>query len=93
MLRWSLPSSPLDPLDEECIDEEVLHALGWYWLAEAGVDGLAAPGSTASDADLTRAEAPASRAPVVQAAAHVPALVGIGVLRTETPPGTHAAQR
>jgi 4-hydroxy-tetrahydrodipicolinate synthase len=76
-----LSAFPLTPLDEDGLHEAAFARLVTR-LAAAGVDSIAALGSTGSYAYLTREERARVARIAVQAAGGVPVIVGIGALRT-----------
>lgn len=76
-----LSAFPLTPLDEVGLHKAAFTRLVTR-LASAGVDSIAALGSTGSYAYLTRDERARIARIAVQAAAGTPVIVGIGALRT-----------
>lgn len=76
-----LSAFPLTPLDEDGLHKAAFTRLVTR-LAAAGVDSIAALGSTGSYAYLTREERSKIARIAVQAAAGTPVIVGIGALRT-----------
>lgn len=76
-----LSAFPLTPLNESGIDEAAFARLVER-LADAGVDSIAALGSTGSYAYLTQAERMRVAQLAVEHAGDVPVMIGIGALRT-----------
>jgi 4-hydroxy-tetrahydrodipicolinate synthase len=77
-----LSAFPLTPLDEGGVDESAFARLVSR-LADAGVDSIAALGSTGSYPYLTRAERARVARIAVEAAGGIPVMIGIGALRTK----------